>query len=106
MYVIKAKDLNEGTHYIHINNRKEIDMGILKTKGNFQVSGHGNHEPSATLAFENGGQIYAKVYDWDENFKVKTTSGGKRKSRRNRKSKKSRKSKSKKNSRKSNRRRL
>jgi hypothetical protein len=96
MSYINARDLEVGKRYIYINpfnNKDQKDMGILEIKGEFKISGVGNHEPSANLKFQNG----EKSYDWDTKFKeVKNTFGGKKYSRRNRKSKKLRKNKSRK----------
>jgi hypothetical protein len=102
MSYIKARDLEVGKRYIYIDpfgpyNKNKKDMGILQEKGDFKNPSNMQNDPSAILKFENG----EKSFDWDEKFiEVKTTSGGKKKSRRNRKSKKLRKNKSRKNSRK------
>jgi hypothetical protein len=105
--MVIARDLIEGRSYIYIdrwNGRPETNMGKLLEKGEFRSIGRGpaDQTTSGILKFENG----TRSYDWDDTFReVKTTTGGKRKTRRNRKSKKLRKSKSRKNRKKSNRRR-
>ena len=75
--VVKAYKLKVGKSYIYIDrwqsDKPETNMGKLLTMGEFRISKNGNHEPSATLIFENG----TKVYDWDDRFKeVKTTTSG------------------------------
>jgi hypothetical protein len=94
MATIIARDLEIGKKYMYTNrliqNSTEV-VGILKEKGVFEVSGNGNHEPSAILVFDNNGTEVKRMFDWDDGFKEEKT-GGKRKSR----CKKSRKGKSRK----------
>jgi hypothetical protein len=67
--MVNARDLIVGRSYIYINRWKsekpETDMGKLLEIGEFRINVNGNHEPSATLIFENG----TKDYDWDDTFK-------------------------------------
>jgi hypothetical protein len=103
--MVLAKDLIVGKSYIYIPlYGKSKNMGKLLKKGEYELVGTGTSsmQYKLPLTFE---KEKIDVF-WDDEFReVKTTSGGKRKTRRNRKSKKLRKSKSRKNRKKSNRRR-
>ena len=92
--ITKAGDLKEGISYTYIdslNRDKKEYMGILIKKGDFEIIGVGDHEPSAILRFKDGEKINEKRYVWDEKFEESQTGGRKRKSRHRRKRQKTRK---------------
>ena len=89
MSKVKVRDIKIGNKYLVNGVSKELTKKDLLGAG-----GSGNQEPYYNLFFDNEEKEYRN--DWDDTYQ-ESSSGGKRKSRRNLKSKKSRKGKSKKN---------
>ena len=72
MVEIYAKDLIVGHKYFFVDTWRSGSpvtfMGLLTFKGDFEISGNGNKEPSALLMFQNDEKIVNRKFDWDDKF--------------------------------------